>query len=90
MPCHTRDKDGKAIGIQDKCDMCYNYVEKTDHSYAAMAKQVQRKKWFKTDKPVEMKKFDRSADTTFMTNLLTDEFPLLDGRFRRLAAVKLS
>ena len=95
MPCHTKDGNGNCVGIQDKCDMCYNEKEQTNYAwedYAEMAKQVRHKKWFKTYRPVslqEMKKFDQSDDTTFMTNFLTDEFPLMDDRFGRLA-VKLS
>ena len=95
MPCHILDNNKKACGIEDKCVSCFNLSNRTDHyekEFSNLAKEVRYRRFNRVDKPKgvdEMKKFDRSADTTFMTNLLTDEFPWLDDRFRRLA-IKLS
>ena len=68
MPCHTRDCNGKAIGIEDKCDMCYNMKEKTDYSledYEEMAKQVRHKVWHKTDRPVSLREMKDEMSQTY-------------------------
>ena len=68
MPCHTRDCNGKAIGIEDKCDKCYNLKERTDYSmedYAELAKQVRHRAWFKTDRPMSLQEMKKEMSTTY-------------------------
>ena len=63
-----------------------------EEKYNAIAKEVRYRRFNRMDKLKgvdEMKKFDRSADITLVTNFPTVEFPWLDDRFGGLA-VKLS
>ena len=86
MPCRTYNKDKKAVGIENKCDCCYHFNGSTSYGeeeYNAIAKKVRHRRFNRVDelKGVdEMKKFDRSADTTLITNFPTVEFPWLDDR----------
>ena len=95
MPRHTKDANGQAIGIEDRCDHCYNFNEDTNHGeeqYNAKAKKVRCRRFNRMEKLKcvdEMKKFDWSDDITLVTNFPTVEFQWLDDRSGGLA-VKLS
>ena len=54
MPCRTYNKENKAVGIEDKCDCCYNFNESTNHGeeeYIQMARNERYKKWNRTERP---------------------------------------